>query len=452
MKNKGYSKMVTILALILVTTTSLWFALPATPCYAQGYEETSVSGGGGGGIPSSYTYIEGKVDDSGIFTTDVTTETSDGLCQLTIETGTKALDKMGNPLVSILMIQDRYPPSSPPAGNIIGLVYDLLPYGATFDPPINMTFTYNPNALPAGVSEESLVIAYWKSGNSWVNLEGPFTIDVENNTISAPVSHFTDFTIIAYTNPAAFTASSLTISPTVINPGQDITIGVTATNTGDLVGSHELTLKIDDEVIATSEVTLAGHASEEITFFTTADYPVGDYEISVNGLSGTLTITEAPAPPAPAPPAPAPPAPAPPAPPTPALMLPEIDIKADAEVYFDWEDVTSLSPPITYRLQVASDKNFTSMVLEKEGLAKSEYTLTEEEKLAAVKKEAPYYWRVKAIDGAANDSGWSTPGSFYVGFHFALPGWAIYILIVLGVLVIGFFAFLVGRRTAYFQQ
>ena len=140
------------------------------------------------------------------------------------------------------------------------------------------------------------------------------------------------------------------------------------------------------------------------------------------------------------------------APPTPALMLPETDIKADAEVYFDWEDVTSLSPPITYRLQVASDKNFTSMVLEKEGLTKSEYTLTEEEKLAAVKKEAPYYWRVKAIDGAANDSGWSTPGSFYVGFYFALPGWAIYILIVLGVLVIGFFAFLVGRRTAYFQQ
>jgi len=140
------------------------------------------------------------------------------------------------------------------------------------------------------------------------------------------------------------------------------------------------------------------------------------------------------------------------APPAPALLLPETDIKADAEVYFDWEDVTSLSPPITYRLQVASDRIFTSMVLEKKELTDSEYTLTEEEKLAAVKKEAPYYWRVKAIDGAANDSGWSTAESFYVGFYFALPGWAIYILIILGALLVGFFAFLVGRRTAYYQQ
>ena len=124
MKNKGYSKLVAILALILVTTTSLWFVLPATPSYAQGgYQEFPAGGGVGSDVPSSYTYVGGKVDISGIFTTDVTTETSDGLCQLTIETGVKALDKLGNPLVSILMIQDRYPPSSPPAGNIIGLVY-----------------------------------------------------------------------------------------------------------------------------------------------------------------------------------------------------------------------------------------------------------------------------------------------------------------------------------------
>ena len=326
MKNKGYSKLVAILALILVTTTSLWFVLPATPCYAQGgYEEPPSGGGVGAGPPSSYTYVGGKVDNSGIFTTDVTTETSDGLCQLTIETGTKALDRVGNPLVSILIMQDRYPPSSPPAGNIIGLVYDYLPYGATFDPPINMTFTYNPNTLPAGVSEESLVIAYWKSGN-WVNLEGPFTIDVENNTISTPVSHFADFTIIAYTNPAAFTTSSLTISPTVINPGQDIAIGVTVTNTGDLAGSHEITLMIDDKAIDTKEVTLAGHASEKATFSTIADYAVGEYAINVNGLSGTLTIQEpiTPAPaPAPAPPAPpvTPPAP-PPAPPAPPVTPP----------------------------------------------------------------------------------------------------------------------------------
>jgi len=137
------------------------------------------------------------------------------------------------------------------------------------------------------------------------------------------------------------------------------------------------------------------------------------------------------------------------APPTPALLLPEVDSKADAEVYFDWKDVTNLSPPITYHLQVASDRNFTALVLEKKGLTKSEYTVIEEEKLAAVKKEIPYYWRVKAIDSVANESEWSTPGSFHVGFTF--PGWAIYTLIGLVALLVGFLAFWLGRRTAYSQ-
>jgi hypothetical protein len=107
---------------------------------------------------------------------------------------------------------------------------------------------------------------------------------------------------------------------------------------------------------------------------------------------------------------------------------------------------------MTYHLQVASDRNFASMVLEKKGLTESEYTLTGEEKLAAVKKEVPYYWRVKAIDDAANESEWSAPWSFYVGFAFAMPGWAIYILVGLSIVVIGFIAFLVGRRTAYYKQ
>jgi len=108
-------------------------------------------------------------------------------------------------------------------------------------------------------------------------------------------------------------------------------------------------------------------------------------------------------------------------PPAPALFLPESDSKAEAEVYFDWDDVTSSSPPVTYHLQIASDRGFTKLVMEKERLAESEYTVAEEEKLAAVKKDAPYFWRVRAVDDAGNKGEWSAPGSFYVGFYLALP-------------------------------
>ena len=138
------------------------------------------------------------------------------------------------------------------------------------------------------------------------------------------------------------------------------------------------------------------------------------------------------------------------APPAPALLLPEVDAKADSLVYFDWEDVTNLSPPMTYHLQVASDKGFTSLMLEKKGWAKSEYTVTEEEKLASVKKELPYYWRVRASDSAANEGEWSKSGSFYVGFTF--PIWAIFTLIGLVALLVGFLAFWLGRRSAYTES
>ena len=139
-----------------------------------------------------------------------------------------------------------------------------------------------------------------------------------------------------------------------------------------------------------------------------------------------------------------------PEPPVPVLLLPEVGVKADAEACFDWEDVAHLVPPVTYSLQVAPDKDFTAIVLEKSGLTGSEYTLTAEEKLSAVKKEAPYYWRVKAIDSEGNESEWSAAGSFYVGF--TMPGWITYLLIGFGVIFIGLLAFWLGRRTAYYQS
>ncbi len=137
------------------------------------------------------------------------------------------------------------------------------------------------------------------------------------------------------------------------------------------------------------------------------------------------------------------------APPAPVPLLPEDGGEAEAEAYFDWEDVTSSSSPVTYQLQVASAEDFTELVLEEEGLTESEYIMTEEGKLAAVKKDAPYYWRIRAVDDTGNEGEWSAPGSFTVGFYLALPNWALYILIGFGAIIIGFLAFWLGRRTAF---
>jgi len=134
------------------------------------------------------------------------------------------------------------------------------------------------------------------------------------------------------------------------------------------------------------------------------------------------------------------------APPTPTSLTPKVAGTAGAQAYFDWSDVSDDSG-VSYTLQLAVDADFNAIVLEKEGLPTSEYTLTEEEKLEPADKEAPYYWRVKTVDGAFNDSGWTHPRLFYVGFSWsALSDWAWYILGGIGVVLLGMLGFWIQRR------
>jgi hypothetical protein len=135
-------------------------------------------------------------------------------------------------------------------------------------------------------------------------------------------------------------------------------------------------------------------------------------------------------------------------PPLPALQQPTPEGTPEKPILFKWQAVTNLSPPISYNLQVATDPDFTSIFFEIEGLTDSEYLITEEDE-PELKKEQVYYWRVKAIDSASNESDWSAPSSFSVASSFSFPGWAIYTLIGIGVIIIAFLAFRAGRRTAY---
>ncbi|MBI4188759.1 MAG: hypothetical protein HY529_06100 [Chloroflexi bacterium] len=134
----------------------------------------------------------------------------------------------------------------------------------------------------------------------------------------------------------------------------------------------------------------------------------------------------------------------------PKPLKPEMGIKAEKDTFFDWEDVPDDPSGITYTLQIANDKDFSSIVLEKTGLTRSEYTITGKERLKSVSKDAPYYWRVKAVDGASNESQWSGTGSFYLGFSWGLSSKMTYILLGAGALLLVILGVWIGRRTAYF--
>ncbi len=243
--------------------------------------------------------VSDVVTDEGAFTEEVAAESEDGNVEVIIEEDTIGLTEEGEPLSEISIIEMEEPPALPADSSVIALTYDLGPDGATFDPPITITLAYDPDEIPEGVNEENLVIAIWdEDAGEWITLED-CTVDPVTHTITAPVSHFTAFTVLAYTRPAAFTTSDLTISPAEADIGQSVTISVLVANTGDFTGSYEVTLKIDDVAVATQDVTLAGGASQTLTFTTTKD-AAGTYTVNINGLSGTLTVK---APPVPAKPA-----------------------------------------------------------------------------------------------------------------------------------------------------
>ena len=85
---------------------------------------------------------------------------------------------------------------------------------------------------------------------------------------------------------------------------------------------------------------------------------------------------------------------------------------------------------ISYVLQVDTSPDFSSPVLEKRGLANPAYVLTEQEALS----RGEYYWRVKAVDGALNESPWSNSSVVVSGI---IPVWLIPALAVLGLVVAG---------------
>ncbi len=93
---------------------------------------------------------------------------------------------------------------------------------------------------------------------------------------------------------------------------------------------------------------------------------------------------------------------------------------------FEWADVSDPSG-VYYSLQVSSDQSdFATTVLNKENLVGSKYTVTDNETLLRGK----YYWRIKAVDGAGNDSGWTTPILVKIGI---MPLWAFIIIAVVAI-------------------
>jgi hypothetical protein len=215
---------------------------------------------------------------------------ADGLLTINIPQGTVARDNKGNRLrtLDVSLIEEPLP--SPPGANIIGLPYDFEPDGATFDPPITLTFKYDPADIPEGVAETDLVLAYYdEEAETWVTLE--CEVDTETHTVIALVSHFTDFALLGKVEilPAAFSLSSLTIRPAEVKPEETVTITVSVSNTGGTEGSYTVSLEIDGTKETEKSVTVESGGSELVSF-SVSRQEAGSYTVTVNGIEGVFTV------------------------------------------------------------------------------------------------------------------------------------------------------------------
>jgi hypothetical protein len=252
-------------------------------------QQTGV-GGGGGGAPSSpgVTSIAIYTNSEGVFNLAAVAKSEDGNVELAFAKGVQAKTEDGGALRSVSITKMTDPPAPPADSSVVGLVYEIGPTGATFRPAVTLTFHFDASGFPKGIDEKKLVLATWDTtAQKWVELQG--TVDATNHTISVSVEHLSVYAIIAHTRSPSLAVSELTISPQQADLGQSISISVKVSNSGDLTGTHTLTLRVNGVSEMTKEVSVIGGDSQSALFTVARDAP-GTYRVDVNGLTGEFTI------------------------------------------------------------------------------------------------------------------------------------------------------------------
>ncbi|MFH0846751.1 MAG: Ig-like domain-containing protein [Chloroflexota bacterium] len=297
--------------------------------------------------------------------------------------------------------------------------------GSGFEENRTLSITYN--SLPVVTNPASVMT---DSGGSFsasfaapAGVAGTYTVQVSDGTSSSTAS----FTAVV--------EADISQTTTAQSPG---TVGMKLTLTGTgFKPNATVTIKFSSDPVEIGRATTDSSGAFSITV-TIPPSAGGDHTITATDgttIKNFPFFMEMNPPPAP----------------EPLLPIPtgnQTAAKAKSLAQFDWGDVTDPSGFI-YTLEVAPAKDFSALVIQRTGLTVSEYTLSESEKLPSNKRSTPYYWRVRAIDGASNVGGWSTPQPFSVGFSFEFKGWMLYIVIGIGGVLLFLIGFFLGSRRGY---
>ena len=269
-------------------------------CYSDDYTfdtlyAVNIRGGGGGGS-SNRIFLAEYMNPPGTFGRDVSLRAYDGICTLIIPKGTVGKTPEGWALSYIILKplqpEDEKPPS-PQVGGLASRIYHLEPDGVTFSPAVTIYMLYKENEIPSGFGEGDLRIGYWDKGQGrWVALEG-CKVDVEKNAVTAPLSHFSYYALLAVQlpppEPPLFQVSKLVILPTELEEGQSVEICVVAGNEGGSEGEYLLQLKLNEEVRDSRVVRLVAGENREVKF-NLSNLAAGEYVVDINGLFSRFVV------------------------------------------------------------------------------------------------------------------------------------------------------------------
>jgi hypothetical protein len=126
---------------------------------------------------------------------------------LQIDANCRALSSDGTPVTNILINPASI--TSLPSGFTVISGVEFDPSGATFSPPITVTFSYNSSSLPKGVKDSSLILKYYNvNSGQWEPCD--FSVNAQDHTVVASISHFSTYAIM-YPNSKAVSLSLVAI-------------------------------------------------------------------------------------------------------------------------------------------------------------------------------------------------------------------------------------------------
>jgi hypothetical protein len=250
-------------------------------------------GGGGGGGTSDTISLRGLIDANGEMIEDIVATDSNSKVELHIAKGTIVKNKYGQVLTNLrIALLDESQLAN--AGSVmIGQSYEIGPSGATFNGSVNLVFRYSNSEIPADVPVSNLYIALWDpDAMTWTDLGG--TVDANAGTVSVPISHLSIYTLMAHNRPANLVVTNFTLTPHEVDPGETVIASIMIENQGDLTGTYEASLILDNTVVQNKTVTLSGGDSETLVFNIILD-TVGEHQVSLGGLTATFVVKQPPA-------------------------------------------------------------------------------------------------------------------------------------------------------------